>query len=65
MNLFSFVDEVLKRIHDKRNSLSEQIINGSVKDIEHYRSIAGKINGFDEATHIIQDFIKSLETNNS
>ena len=65
MNLFSFVDEILKRIKDKRNVLIHQLASGSVKDIEHYRSITGKISSFDETTYLIQDFIKSLEANNS
>jgi hypothetical protein len=65
MNLFSFVDEIIKIIDKRKKSLSDNIINGSVQDIEHYRSMTGKINGFDESIHILKDFVKSLEKDNN
>lgn len=61
MNVFTFSDEILKRLEERKNIYAKTIVCGSVPDMETYRRIVGHIIGLEEGQALIKQFIKDVE----
>ena len=53
INLAQFI---LKLIRDKKEQISELLINNSVRDMEHYRQLMGNLDGLE----YVEQELKSL-----
>lgn len=65
INIFSFSDELLKRIKERKDIYSTSVTSGSAQSFEHYQNLVGRIQTIQECTNIIKDLLRSLENPNS
>jgi len=56
MNEINLAQFILKLIKDKKDQVTELLVNNSVKDMEHYRQLMGNIDGLE----YIEQELKSL-----
>lgn len=56
MNEINLAQFILKLIRDKKDQVTELLVNNGVKDMEHYRQLMGNIDGLE----YIEQELKSL-----
>ncbi len=56
MNEINLAQFILKLIKDKKDQVTELLVNNGVKDMEHYRQLMGNIDGLE----YIEQELKSL-----
>jgi hypothetical protein len=54
-------DVVLKELEERRHSIAEALISGSVKDYPQYKFMTGEIQGLSRAHAFITDLVRRLE----
>jgi hypothetical protein len=56
------LDYLISNIEDRRISILEVVVQGSIKDFAEYQKLCGIIQGLDVAKLLISDLAKRLET---
>ena len=56
MNEINLAQYILKLIKDKKEQVTELLVNNGVKDMEHYRQLMGNLDGLE----YVEQELKSL-----
>ena len=58
MDDISLLDFVKRKVKDREEQISETLMSGSLKDIEHYKYLQGELSALYYITNELKDFYK-------
>ena len=58
MEDFDLAETIKKNIEDRRELIKNTLMNGMLKDIEHYKSLQGELNSLLYVDQVIKDYYK-------
>ena len=58
MNDFDLLDFIKRKVKDRENQISETLMSGSLKDIEHYKYLQGELSALYYITNELQQHFK-------
>jgi|TARA_B100000989_G_C19478558_1_gene444076 hypothetical protein len=58
MEDFDLAETIKKNIEDRRELIKNTLMNGMLKDIEHYKSLQGELNSLLYVEQVIKDYYK-------
>ena len=58
MEDFELAETIKKNIEDRRELIKNTLMNGMLKDIEHYKSLQGELNSLLYVEQVIKDYYK-------
>jgi|TARA_R100000908_G_C3643969_1_gene78852 hypothetical protein len=58
MNDFDLLDFIKRKVKDRETQISETLMSGSLKDIEHYKYLQGELSALYYITNELQQHFK-------
>jgi|TARA_R110002020_G_scaffold201316_1_gene403898 hypothetical protein len=58
MNDFDLLDFIKRKVKERENQISETLMSGSLKDIEHYKYLQGELSALYYITNELQEHFK-------
>jgi|TARA_X000001316_G_C893911_1_gene14609 hypothetical protein len=58
MEDLDLAETIKKNIEDRRELIKNTLMNGMLKDIEHYKSLQGELNSLLYVEQVIKDYYK-------
>ena len=58
MNDFDLLDFIKRKVKERENQISETLMSGSLKDIEHYKYLQGELSALYYITNEFQEHFK-------
>jgi hypothetical protein len=59
--MLKFTENLLYEIRRLRQDAEQLVISGSIKNMEHYRQMMGRLEGYTFVEQIVQDMLKKGE----
>ena len=59
MNDFDLLDFIKRKVKERENQISETLMSGSLKDIEHYKYLQGELNALYYIANELSDLHKA------
>ena len=56
--MLKFVEDLLHEVRKLRRETEDIVVSGSVKNMEHYRHLMGRLEGYTFVEQIIQDALR-------
>jgi|TARA_R110000796_G_scaffold36378_4_gene92720 hypothetical protein len=61
MDEYGLLDFIKRKVQERENQISETLMSGSLKDIEHYKYLQGELSALYYITNELKDFNKQAK----